>query len=346
MIGKLSEQIDERVSWAGGERGCRRFPKKGVATMRSALLPLAAIAVSACSGTAPGTYQGYVEGEFVHVGPAVAGRLEHLLVAKGQNVEVNAALFDLESKQETAAVRQADESLSAAKSQLADMETGKRGAEVDVIRAQLQQATAAEKQSASQLERDTAQLELGGISRMQLEASQAKHDVDAARVRELRGQLEVAALSARPEQIRAQTAQVAAAAAAAEQTRWRLDQKHVVASQGGVVIDTLYREGEWVPAGVPVVKMLPPGNVKVRIFVPQSALSLFPLGKQVTLRCDGCGKTLPAKVSYVATDAEFTPPIIYSNENRSKLVFMVEVHPSPEDGLALHPGQPVDVVLE
>jgi len=92
--------------------------------------------------------------------------------------------------------------------------------------------------------------------------------------------------------------------------------------------------------------MLPPGNVKVRIFVPQSALSLFPLGKPVTLRCDGCSKTLPAKVSYVATDAEFTPPIIYSNENRSKLVFMVEASPAPEDGLALHPGQPVEVVLE
>lgn len=309
-------------------------------------LLVAAIAMSACSGNNAGTYQGYVEGEFVHVGPAVAGRLERLLVSKGQTVDVNAVLFELESTQEAAASKQADEALNAAKAQLADMQTGKRSAEVDVVRAQLQQATASERQSAAQLERDTGQLALGGISKMQLDTSRAKHDVDAARVRELKAQLDVADQKARPELIRAQDAQVAAASAAAEQTRWRLDQKHVVAPQAGVVIDTLYREGEWVPVGVPVVKMLPPGNVKVRIFVPQSALSLLPLGKQVTLRCDGCSKNVPAKVSYVATEAEFTPPIIYSNENRSKLVFMVEVHPSPEDGLALHPGQPVEVVLE
>jgi HlyD family secretion protein len=307
---------------------------------------LTAIATSACSGDKAGTYQGYVEGEFVHVGPAVAGRLERLLVTKGQTVDVNATLFELESTQEAAASKQADEALNVVKAQLADMQTGKRSAEVDVVRAQLQQATASEKQSAAQLERDTGQLALGGISKMQLDTSRAKHDVDVARVTELKAQLKVADESARPELIRAQDAQVAGAVAAAEQTRWRLDQKHVVSPQAGVVIDTLYREGEWVPVGAPVVKMLPPGNVKVRIFVPQSALSLFALGKQVTLLCDGCSKTLPAKVSYISPEAEFTPPIIYSNENRSKLVFMVEVHPAPEDGLALHPGQPVEVLLE
>jgi HlyD family secretion protein len=312
--------------------------------MRASLLLMAAMAVSACSGTTPGTYQGYVEGEFAYFGSGVGGRLEHLLVTKGQTVEANAALFDLESIQEAAALKQADEAVNAAKAQLADMQTGKRSAEVDVVRAQLQQATAAEKQSASQLERDTAQLELGGISRMQLEASRAKHDVDFARVGELKGQLQVAEESARPEQIRAQGSQVAAASAGAEQARWRLDQKHIVAAQAGVVVDTLFREGEWVPAGSPVVKMLPTGNVKARIFVSQASLSLFPLGRQVAIRCDGCSKTFPAKVSYVATDAEFTPPVIYSNENRAKLVFMVEVR--PEDGSVLHPGQPVEVVLE
>ena len=233
--------------------------------MRYTFLLLAA-AVSACSDDDAGTYQGYVEGEFVHIGPAVAGRLDRLLVTKGQIVEANTALFDLESTQETAALKQADEALNAANAQLADMQTGKRSAEVDVIKAQLQQATAAEKQSALQLERDTAQLQAGGIARMQLEASRAKHDVDVARVRELNGQLEVAAQSARPEQIRAQSAQVAAATAVAEQARWHLDQKHVATARAGVVVDTLFREGEWVPAGSPVVKMLPTRSVKARIF--------------------------------------------------------------------------------
>jgi HlyD family secretion protein len=314
--------------------------------MKSSLLVIAAIVVSACSGHASDTYQGYLEGEFVYLGSAVGGRLEHLLVTKGQTVEASAVLFDLESNQEAAALKQADEGVNAAQAQLADMQTGKRSAEVDVVKAQLDQATAAERQSALQLERDTAQLQLGGISRMQLDASRAKHDVDLARVRELKGQLQVADEAGRPEQVRAQDAQVAAASAVAEQARWRLDQKHVATTQAGVVVDTLFREGEWVPAGSPVVKMLPTGNVKARIFVSQASLSLFPIGRQVTIRCDGCSKTFPAKVSYVATEAEFTPPVIYSNENRAKLVFMIEVRPAAEDGSALHPGQPVEVVLE
>jgi HlyD family secretion protein len=125
-----------------------------------------------------------------------------------------------------------------------------------------------------------------------------------------------------------------------------MDQKHVAAAQAGLVVDTLYREGEWVPPGVPVVKMLPPGNVKVRLFVPQSALSQLPIGHAVSMRCDGCASGIGGEVSYVATEPEYTPPIIYSNENRSKLVFMVEVLPTAANGVALHPGQPIEVVLQ
>lgn len=313
--------------------------------MTSRVLTIAAMVVcSACAKPDSGTYQGYVEGEFVHVASGVGGRLERLLVARGQAVGADTPLFDLEAKQETAAVRQADEAIKAANAQLADLRTGKRGAEVDVARAQLEQATAAEKRSASQLAIDTAQLEAGGISRMQLEASRTRHDVDAARVRELRGQLEVADLSARPDQIRVQASQVEEARAAAEQTRWRLDQKHVRAAQGGLVVDTLFREGEWVPAGAPVVRMLPPANVKVRFFVPERALSAFAVGRQISIRCDACAGPLAATVSYVSTEPEFTPPVIYSNENRAKLVFMIEARPAAEGARALRPGQPVEVV--
>jgi len=257
--------------------------------MTSRVLTIAAMVVcSACAKPDTGTYQGYVEGEFVHVASGVGGRLERLLVARGQVVQTNAPLFDLEAKEEAAAVRQADEAVKAANAQLADLRTGKRSVEVDVARAQLEQASAAEKRSASQLAIDTAQLEAGGISRMQLEASRTKHEVDAARVRELKGQLDVAELSARPDQIRVQTSQVEEARAAAEQTRWRLDQKHVLAAEGGLVVDTLFREGEWVPPGAPVVRMLPPANVKVRFFAPEGALSAFPVGRQISIRCDAC----------------------------------------------------------
>jgi HlyD family secretion protein len=299
--------------------------------------------IAACTNGKPSAYQGYVEGEFVHVASGVGGRLEHLMVERGQAVEAGTPLFALESEQEAAAVRQAGESLNASRAQLADLGTGKRSAEIQVVESQLAQADASEKQSAAQLTRDTAQLDAGGISRAQLEASRARHDVDAARVRELSGQLEVARMAARPDQIRAQSSQVAAANATLDQTQRRLDEKHVAATKAGLVVDTLFREGEWVPAGMPVVRMLPPMNVKVRFFVPQPSLSLFPVGRAISIQCDGCDKPIAAKVTYVSTEAEYTPPVIYSNETRAKLVFMIEGRPGAEGAASLRPGQPVEV---
>jgi HlyD family secretion protein len=319
----------------------------GAVSRIAALLSLCALALTAaCTNGKPSSFQGYVEGEFVHVASGVAGRLQHLLVQRGQTVETATPLFELESDQETAAVRQADEAVSASRAQLADLGSGKRSAELAVIEAQLAQAAASERQSASQLARDTAQLDAGGISRMQLEASRARHDVDAARVRELSGQLEVAHMAARPEQIRAQSSQVAAASAALDQSRRRLDEKHVVAAQGGVIVDTLFREGEWVPAGSPVVRMLPPANLKVRFFVPQTAVSQFPVGRPVAVHCPGCDKPIAGTVTYVSTEPEYTPPVIYSNDTREKLVFLIEARPEAAAAASLHPGQPVDVRAE
>jgi HlyD family secretion protein len=299
-----------------------------------------------CTGNAPSTYQGYIEGEYVYVASAVAGRLEKLLVQRGQTIADKAPLFELEAEQETAARRQADEQLKAAEAQLADLKLGRRAPELDVVKAQLAQAAAAEEQAAQQMKRDEAQFEAGGIARAQLEDSRANHAIKAARVRELSGQLDVSRLPAREEQIRAQGAQVAAARAAASQSAWRLDQKRVAAVQAGLVTDTLYREGEWVPAGSPVVRMLPPKNVKVRFFVPQSVAGGLQPGRKITLRCDGCESEVAATVSYLSSEPEYTPPIIYSNETRAKLVFMVEARPSVESAARLRPGQPVAVTLQ
>jgi HlyD family secretion protein len=304
---------------------------------------LALAAAAACPARGPETWQGYVEGEFVHVGSGVGGRLTKLLVARGQTVEAATPLYELDSDQEEAAVRQADDAVAAAGAQLADLGTGKRSAEIDVIEAQVEQATATEKQSATQLTRDEAQLAAGGISRTKLDESRAKHDVDAARLKELSGQLEVARLAARPDQIKAQTSEVSAARAALDQAKWKLDQKRVAASQGGLVVDTLFREGEWVPAGAPVVRMLPPANVKIRFFVPERELGSFPIGRKVSVHCDGCGSPIEAAVTYASSVAEFTPPVIYSDDTREKLVFMIEAHPSTADAARLRPGQPVEI---
>ena len=304
---------------------------------------LIAAVLPACSQKEPDSLQGYVEGEFVHVGSGVGGRLEKLLVERGQTVEAGARLYELEAEREVAEVQQAEEQVKSAEAHLADLGTGRRRSEVDVVKAQLEQARAAERQSAAAIERDQAQFDAGGISRAQLDESRAKHDIDAARVRELQGQLEVAGLAARPAQIKAQSADVAGARAALEQARWRLGQKQPVAPAAGLVFDTLFREGEWVPAGSPVVRMLPPANIKVRFFVPERLTARFPLGQAIAVQCDGCPDGVEAKVTYASVQPEYTPPVIYSNETRSKLVFLYEARPAPGKETALRPGQPVSV---
>jgi len=314
-------------------------------TTAAGLLTIAALALAGCSAEKSNSYQGYVEGEYVHVAPAVGGRLDKLRVQRGQTIAANTPLFNLEADAELAARQQADEQLKSAQAQLADLKLGKRKTEVDVVNAQLAQAVAAEQQAATQLKRDEAQFEIGGIARAQLDDSRANHAIKAARVRELSGQLDVSRLPARDEQIRAQDAQVAAARAVLTQAIWRLDQKRVAATQGGLVVDTLYREGEWVAAGAPVVRLLPPTHVKLRFFVPQAVAGALKPGRNVVVHCDGCGADVGATVSYIAAEPEYTPPVIYSNETRAKLVFMVEARPAPEQAAALRPGQPVTVSL-
>lgn len=306
---------------------------------------LAAVAAG-CSGSNGARYQGYVEGEFVYLASSQPGRLEHLAVTRGQQVDQGTSLFTLEAIAEQAAQHQAQQQLAAAEAQLADLETGKRAPEVAVVRAQLAQAQAAAERSALQRERDEAQYRAGGISREQLEATLAQARSDAARVSELASQLEVTRLPGRAQQLKAQARQVQAARAVLEQADWRVGEKSVAAPRAGLVYDTLYREGEWVGAGSPVVEMLPPQNVRVRFFVPEKALGSLSLGRQVSLHCDGCAADVPAAITYVSAQAEYTPPVIYSNETRGKLVYMIEARPAAQDAPKLHPGQPLEVRVQ
>ena len=305
-----------------------------------------AAALAGCSHEGTSSFQGYVEGEYVYIASPMGGRLDRLAVQRGQTIDDKAALFELESEQEVAARAQADQQLKAAESQLADLRTGKRKPEVEVVQAQLVQAIAAGEQAALQLRRDEAQFKAGGIARGQLDDSRGNEAIKAARVRELTEQLEVAKLPAREDQIRAQVAQVEAARAAVSQSSWKLDQKRVAATQGGLVVDTMYRVGEWVPAGSPVVRLLPPKNLKVRFFVPEPVIGGLKPGRNINVHCDGCSADVPAVVTYVANDPEYTSPIIYSNETRAKLVYMVEARPSVENAPRLRPGQPVGVTLQ
>lgn len=182
----------------------------------------------------------------------------------------------------------------------------------------------------------------------QAKASLALSEAQYARREQLRNDQEV--ISAEElDQARAQRdadqAQVDAQTAALAKADWSFEQKEQVAPTNAFVQDTLYRIGEWVATGKPVVQLLPPANLKVRFFVPETALPKIQPGQTVSVSFDGDKHAYSAMVNYISTEAEFTPPVIYSQENRAKLVYMIEAKFSPADATDLRPGQPVDVRL-
>ena len=320
-----------------------------MSTARALPLALAATALLAGCGRQSDTgttYQGYVEGEFVYLSSSQAGTLTQLSVERGQAVAAGTPVFALEAVSETAALQQAQQQLAAARAQLADLQTGKRPPEVAVTRAQLAQATAQAARAAAQLARDERQYAAGGVSRQQLDDTRTSAQTTAAQMRELQNQVDVARLPGRAQQVAAQAAQVDAAQAAVAEAQWKLDQKRVTAPSTALVYDTLYRVGEWVQAGNPVVQMLPPQNVKLRFFVPETVVGALAPGRKILVHCDGCAADVPATVTWVSNAAEYTPPVIYSNEQRAKLVFMIEARPAAQDAAKLHPGQPVEVRLQ
>jgi HlyD family secretion protein len=162
-------------------------------------------------------------------------------------------------------------------------------------------------------------------------------------VAQLQADLDTALLGSRTDQVIAAEAEVRAREAAVARAEWELGQKRQQAPKSGLVFDTLYREGEWVPAGRPVVVLLPPENIKVRAFVPEKRLGTIHPGDDAQVAVDGVPKAFSGKVSYISPRAEYTPPVIYSQESREKLVFMVEVVFDPQSAADLNPGQPVDV---
>jgi len=139
------------------------------------------------------------------------------------------------------------------------------------------------------------------------------------------------------------SAELRSAEARVATSQTRLARRRLVSPVAGTVQQVYFRPGEMVPAGRPVLAILPPGNLKVRFFVPEPVLPRVAYGETITVRCDGCANQ-SARVSFIAKSAEYTPPVIYSLEERNKLVFLIEALPEQPDKLRV--GQPVDVLLD
>jgi HlyD family secretion protein len=270
--------------------------------------------------------------------------VQSLAVERGARVQPGAPLFQLDTDMEVLARDEAAARLTAARAQTANLTKARRPDEIRAAEAQLQQAQAALHATDTQLARTRELVQREFLARSALDDLSAERDRASARVNELEAQLRLTRAAARPDEIAAARAQAHAEQAALAQQAWRQTQKAQSAPAAGVVFDIMYRAGERVPAGNPVVALLPDGALKLRFYVPQASLASVHIGDEVELHCDGCAQGLAARIAFVSPTAEFTPPVIYSNESRQKLVFLVEARPLGDTAALLKPGQPVDVV--
>lgn len=293
---------------------------------------------------APVEWQGYAEADFVKVGPTQQGLLTEVDVTRGQQAEAGAPLFAQDETSDLAARDQAARQLRQAQEQLVNLEAPGKPTEIQQAEANLADAHATLARTKADLDRAEALVPTGAETTQMLNQRQADYRSAAARVSALEAALaQSRAPIGRQQEIKAQHAAVEAAQAALKMAEWRLSQRQVTAPVSARVADVLARPGETMAAGQPVVSLLPPGNIFVRFFVPEADLARMHLGENVALQCDGCRAGLSATISFIAPQAEYTPPVIYSEESRSKLVYMIEAHPPRDEAELLNPGQPLIV---
>lgn len=308
---------------------------------------LAAVGGAAWYATRPveqSGWLGYVEAETEYVAAPVSGRLAQRMVDRGAGVNAGTVLFQLDPETTDADTARLEAQVSAAQAQRADLaQARQRAPELAVSQAAEAAAQAQLTKAEADYNRVAALAQRGFASRSQLDAARAARDGAAAQLAQTRAQIASGNLTAgRQEQIAAAGADVAEAQAALRGQRQRRRDIAPVAPERGVVEQTFYNPGEWVPANSPVVSVLPDGRRKLRFYVPQDRIAQLKIGARVSFTCDGCGNAREARVSYIAPRAEFTPPVIYSERARAKLVFMVEAVLPPSDK-PLPPGLPVEV---
>ncbi len=290
-------------------------------------------------------FQGYVDGDLIHVGPQLAGRLVQLDVREGDAVRIGQELFALDDS-----VLQADLELAAARLEqaraslrLAEAQR-RRPEEIKALEAAVDEARAALAVSRAEYERMRRLFARKVVSRARLDAARGAWQRDKARFDQALRQLQSARLPARAEQINAAMAQVRAAQAQVRAARVRLLRAKVLSPVAGRVQEVHFRPGEIVAAGRPVVTVLPPAMLKIRFYVPERQRARHAIGDKVRIRCDGCGRDFFARISYISGQAEYTPPVIFSPRERARLVYRFEARPAGKDGMGrLAIGQPVDV---
>jgi HlyD family secretion protein len=290
-------------------------------------------------------FLGYVEGDILYIGPNEGERLDKIAVEVGSNVAQGDVLFVMATPILDRQHKEADARLNQMEAQLQNLRASmNRPEQIAVLQASLERAQAAVDLSKAEYQRQKTLYGQGNVSKAALDRAVMALARDDASLKEAQRQIEASRMASRSQEIEGAEAAMGQARAQLDQINTRIARQSVTAPAAGVVQDVFFRPGEMVNAGQPVVALLPPGNRKVRFYVPQAQLVSIKLGARVKVSCDGCKDGLWGRIYYMSGREEFTPPVIFSDQERAKLVFKIEAR-LEGDARELPIGLPVSIKL-
>jgi HlyD family secretion protein len=310
------------------------------------LIAVPGLLLLSCGESVPSAFPGYIEGEFLYLAAPQAGYLKSLDALRGVRVAAGQAVFALTVEPDADALAEAEARTRSAKEKVANLQGPRRQPEIAALEAGLRSAQAGLRLAETRLAQQEALAARKFVSQASLDEARSVNDQARAQVASAQQQLNIYrdALG-RNAEVRGAEADLQATQAQAAQKRWLLAQKAVAAPAAGEIADTYYQPGEWVPVGSPVASLLPDSRRRLRFYVPETALAALKPGQAVVAGCDGCAQPIRATIDFIAPQAEYTPPVIYSRGSREQLVFRIEAAPAPEQAASLRPGLPVDVRL-
>lgn len=312
--------------------------------MRILFILLMIIVLSSCVAEDDETIlQGYVESHQLHLAPFATGKVEGLYVKEGDQVQAGKILFTLNMAREQA---QLNEKLAQKAASMARLENLKKGGREEEIRAAseiLKEAQAARTFAEQTYHRTKDLVDRGVMAVARLDQDKATWDAARARVTEAQSRLALVRLPAREDVIKAAEREVDIYQAAIKRAEADMADRTVIAPTDGRIEAIYRRVGELASPAQPVVSLVSPDLKRVRVFVPEKMLARVRHGAKVSLTCDNCDTGLTGHIVFIADQAEFTPPVIFTEKERAKLVYMIEVQPD-NPGHFLN-GQPVQVLL-
>ncbi|NQY81160.1 MAG: HlyD family efflux transporter periplasmic adaptor subunit [Candidatus Caenarcaniphilales bacterium] len=299
--------------------------------------------LSSCSNTKESLY-GYVEAEYLYLSPSSSGYLKKLYVKEGDYVKKGDQLFALDETLLKADLEKSNAQLYKAKANLSNLLKGKRKEELLVLEKKLAKANSELENSRLEYERAKHLVGEGAVSQSYFDKWQATYNSNLANYDSAKAEIEVAKLESRSDEIDVARADILLHRQNIISAEKNLVDSSATSPADAFVQETYFQEGEHVKASQAVINLLVPEEIKIIFYVPQNLISSLKLGDEITINCDECSEAYKAKISFISSKAEFSPPIIYSNESRKKLVYLIEAR-FLDEGIVLSPGLPVDIQL-